>query len=103
MTKQDIIQELADNNTIHEIVNNIIKSPLTEDELDFIQDLYIELLSKDDKVIEDLYNKNQLKFFITRIVLNNLRSVTSPFYYKYRRWTSKKQDIDETNTSKLIA
>ncbi len=103
MSKQEIIQELANNNTIHEIVNNITKAPLTEDELDFIQDLYIELLSKDDKVIEDLYNKNQLKFFITRIVLNNLRSVTSPFYYKYRRWTSKKQDIDETNTSKLIA
>lgn len=103
MSKQEIIQELANNNTIHEIVNNITKAPLSEDELDFIQDLYINLLEKDDKVIEDLYNKNQLKFFITRIVLNNLRSVTSPFYYKYRRWTSKKQDIDETNTNKFIA
>lgn len=103
MTKQEIIQELATNNTIHEIVNNITKSPLEEDELDFIQDLYINLLEKEDKVIEDLYNKKQLKFYITRIVLNNIRSVTSPFYYKYRRWTTKKQDIDETNTNKLVS
>ena len=103
MTKQEIIQELATNNTIHEIVNNITKAPLEEDELDFIQDLYINLLEKEDKVIEDLYNNKQLKFYITRIVLNNIRSVTSPFYYKYRRWTTKKQDINETNTNKLVS
>ena len=36
MSKTEIIQELANNNTIHEIVNNITKAPLTEDELDFI-------------------------------------------------------------------
>ena len=103
MSKQEIIQELADNNTLYEIVNNITKAPLTEDELDFIQDLYINLLEKDDKVIEELYENKQLKFFITRIILNNLRSVTSPYYYKYKKWTTKKQNIDETNTNKFIA
>ena len=103
MSKQEIIQELADNNTLYEIVNNITKAPLTEDELDFIQDLYINLLEKDDKVIEELYENKQLKFFITRIILNNLRSVTSPYYYKYKKWATKKQNIDETNTNKFIA
>ena len=75
MSKEEIIQELADNNTIYEIVNNITKAPLTEDELDYIQDLYINLLEKDDKVIEELYENKQLKFYIKRIILNNLRSV----------------------------
>ena len=103
MSKQEIIQELANNNTLHEIVNNITKAPLTEDELDFIQDLYINLLEKDDKVIEELYENKQLKFYITRIILNNLRSVTSPYFYKYKKWTTKKQNIDETNTNKFIA
>lgn len=103
MSKEEIIQELADNNTLYEIVNNITKAPLTEDELDFIQDLYINLLEKDDKVIEELYENKQLKFYITRIILNNLRSVTSPYFYKYKKWTTKKQNIDETNTNKFIA
>lgn len=103
MSKQEIIQELADNNTLYEIVNNITKAPLTEDELDYIQDLYINLLEKDDKVIEELYENKQLKFYITRIILNNLRSVTSPYYYKYKKWSIKKQNIDETNTNKFIA
>ena len=103
MSKTEIIQELADNNTLYEIVNNITKAPLTEDELDYIQDLYINLLEKDDKVIEELYENKQLKFYITRIILNNLRSVTSPYFYKYKKWTTKKQNIDETNTNKFIA
>ena len=103
MSKEEIIQELADNNTLYEIVNNITKAPLTEDELDYIQDLYINLLEKDDKVIEELYENKQLKFYITRIILNNLGSVTSQYFYKYKKWATKKQNIDETNTNKFIA
>lgn len=90
MNKTSIIQELAVNKTIEEIVSNIIKQPVTDDEEDLIQDLYLYLMEKDDKLIEDLYNKNQLVFYITRMVINNIKSTTSPYYYKYRRWTNNK-------------
>ena len=95
MNKHHIIEELSRNKKVEELISNITKAPPTDDEEDLAQDIYLALLEKDDELIEQLYRDNQLIFFITRMSLNNLRSVTSPYYYKYQRYTLNKNTLDD--------
>lgn len=95
MNKHHIIEELSRNKKVEELISNITKAPPTDDEEDLAQDIYLALLEKDNELIEQLYRDNQLIFFITRMLLNNLRSVTSPYYYKYQRYTLNKNTLDD--------
>lgn len=94
MDKQEIIQEISKDKIVEEIVYNI-GSKGDEDLKDLIQDIYINLLEKEDNLIETLYNTNQLKFYIIRMVVNNIHSKNSPYYTKYKKDKINKVKIDE--------
>jgi len=64
---------------------------LTEDLLHFSIEA---LLSKDQSVIQDCLNSGGVNFYIVRIMLNSWRSVTSPFYIKYRKRYESNEEID---------
>lgn len=96
MDKYSIISELADNKAIEEMILNV-KGVMEDDEQDLAQDLYCDLLSKDDELIESLYEKKQLKWFVARMVCNNINSVNSPYYYKY-----KKDKLSRVELSKAL-
>ena len=53
------------------------------------QDIYLSLMQKPEHIITSLYECDELKFYIARMVANNLNSVTSPCYYTYRRYSKK--------------
>ena len=94
MNKQEIIQEISKDKIVEEIVYNI-GSKGDEDLKDLIQDIYINLLEKEDNLIETLYNTNQLKYFIIRMVVNNIHSKNSPYYTKYKKDKINKVKIEE--------
>ena len=94
MNKQEIIQEISKDKVVEEIVYNI-GSKDDEDLKDLIQDIYINLLEKEDNLIETLYNTNQLKYFIIRMVVNNIHSKNSPYYTKYKKDKINKVKIEE--------
>ena len=94
MNKQEIIQEISKQKIVEEIVYNI-GSKGDEDLKDLIQDIYINLLEKEDSLIETLYNTNQLKYFIIRMVVNNIHSKNSPYYTKYKKDKINKVKIEE--------
>lgn len=94
MDKQQIMQLIAKEKKVEEIISNVTKTQLDDNLIDLAQDIYLTLLDKDDKLIEDLYNNNQLIFYITRIVINNLKSTTSQFYYKYLKYDLNKISLD---------
>lgn len=96
-TKYDIIEELATNRTIEEIVSNIAQNPNEDTLNDLSQMLYEDLLLKPDKKIEQLYNDNQLTFFITRMVLNSINSKTSRYYYLFKRYNNKCKELKREN------
>ena len=93
MDKSLIITSLAKEKKVEEIVNNILPYKTWQDDL--VQDIYIELLEKDVTLLEDLYNKNQLKYYIVRIVKNNVISKTSRYYKKYINYEKRKTKIIE--------
>ena len=84
ITKNEIIEEFFKNGEIHEIVKNITKTDNTLAE-DLLQEIILILLEYDEKKIINLYNKKQLKYFITRITSHQWNSITSPFHYTYRK------------------
>ena len=94
MNKQEIIQEISKDKVVEEIVYNI-GSKGDEDLKDLIQDIYINLLEKEDNLIENLYSTNQLKFYIITMVVNNIHSKNSPYYTKYKKDKINKVKIEE--------
>lgn len=84
MDNNEIIDWLAKDRTVERLIENISKKKLTDSHLDDLaQDIYIALLEKPPALILQLYEKNEINFYIARMVVNNLRSNLSPYYYKY--------------------
>ena len=94
MSKYKIIDEISKDKLVEEIVYNIGDRG-DEDLKDLIQDIYINLLEKEDSLIENLYSTNQLKFYIIRMVVNNIHSKNSPYYTKYKKDKINKIKIEE--------
>jgi DNA-directed RNA polymerase specialized sigma24 family protein len=51
---------------------------------DLVQDINLILLSQMEETIQSLYETNQFRFFVARIVTNQVLSTTSPFHNTYR-------------------
>lgn len=68
---------------IKEIIKNI--APADPDNEDLIQDVALVVLEKPPEFISELYDKGQLKYYIARVIMNNLFSASSPYYCKYKK------------------
>lgn len=82
--KNRIIDELARNGTIQEIINNMSIKQNDKDDLE--QEIYMILLEYDEEKIIELYNKKQLKWFIIKVIKNQYYSKNSPYYAKYKKY-----------------
>lgn len=92
MGKNEILESIAKEQMVEKIIKNCATAMTINNE-DLAQDIYVCLLN-DDKV-ERLYSEGKLKFYVTRLVLNNLFSKTSRFYYHYIKWDNNKQEIKD--------
>jgi hypothetical protein len=97
MGKYEIVAELAQNKTIEEIIGNIAQNPQDDTLKDLAQMLYEDLLMKDEDKIVQLYESEQLQYFITRMVLNSINSKTSRYYYLFAKFNNKIQELIEGN------
>lgn len=97
MENSEIINIIAREKMVEEIVNNInySKQEDEEDIKDLAQDTYINLLLLDNEKLNHLYETGQLKFFIARMLTNNIHSVTSRYHYNYRINKNKHTDITD--------
>ena len=95
MTKNEIIGIIAKEKVVEQIVSNIAKSADCDDTLkDLSQEIYLDLLSKSEEKIVNLYETNQIRFFVVRMVTNNLFSKNSPFYQTFKKNTNATVNID---------
>lgn len=97
MGKYEIVAELAQNKTIEEIIGNIAQNPQEDTLKDLAQMLYEDLLMKEEDKIVQLYESEQLQYFITRMVLNSINSKTSRYYYLFGKFNNKTQELIEGN------
>ena len=96
MTKNEIIGRLAKERIVETIVSNIAKSADCDDTLkDLSQEIYLDLLSKDEEKIINLYETNQIRLFVVRMVTNNLFTKNRPFYQTFKKNTNATINIDD--------
>lgn len=90
-----MVEIIAKERMVEQICSNIAKSADCDDTLkDLSQEIYLDLLSKDEEKIINLYETNQIRFFVVRMVTNNLFSKNSPFYQTFKKNTNVTVDID---------
>ena len=88
-----MVNIIAKERMVEQICSNIAKT--NSDILnDLSQNIYIDLLMKDDEKIVNLYETNQLRFFIVKMAKNNLFSKNSPFYKTFKKNANLTVDID---------
>lgn len=97
MTKYEIIDELSKDSTVEKIIYKLLPASKNRFDCpeDLVQDIYVLLLEKDDKLIIDLYNKGELGYYLLRIAKNQLLSANSPYFYKYIKFRAQSDDISE--------
>jgi len=96
MDKYEIITRWAQARVVEDMIENM-QSARREQRFnlnDLIQDTYMALLEKDDELIERLHLTNQYRFYIARMLVNNIISVSSPYFklYKERNWEILEND-----------
>lgn len=60
---------------------------------DFFQDLCLIILEYDNEKLNKIHEEQHFNAFLTRIIQNNLFSVTSPYYKQYRKFEDRTQEI----------
>ena len=86
MTKEEVVEYIARSKLIQECILIVTGGVWRSEYDDLVQDLLVEFLDQGKKTV-DLYEKNQLRYYVMRIVRNNLQSCTSRFFYRYRRFS----------------
>ena len=97
----EMVAKLAQERRVETMVENIAKQPLSADLKDLAQMVYVILLEYDETKLLDLWEHGQINFFIARIILNQYRSVNSPFHKLFRQYGKRQEDIEtirETGT-----
>ena len=97
MTKYDVVEKLYKDGTVDRIIYKLLsssKNPFDCPE-DLIQDIYLLLLQKDDDLIVNLYNKDEIGFYLLKIARNQLLSKNSPYYTKYIKFRANSDDITQ--------
>lgn len=101
MTKYEVVDIIAKEHLVERIVNKLLsssKNPFDCSE-DLIQDVYLLLIEKSDKLIVDLYERGELGYYILKVVRNQLLSVNSKYYYTYIKLGANSDDLTQaTNT-----
>ena len=86
MTKEGVVEYIARSKLIQECILIVTGGVWRSEYDDLVQDLLVEFLDQGKKIVE-LYEKDQLRYYVMRIVRNSIQSNTSRFFYRYRRFS----------------
>lgn len=90
------VEEIAKKGILTAIIQIVgTKNGDEQDDLaDLEQDILLDLLLNKKEFIEKI-DEQQLKYYLTRIVTNNICSTTSKYHYKYRKWKNNLIPIED--------
>lgn len=93
MDRYEIVNEIANGKMVETMVSNIAHQSLTADLKDLVQMVYLILLEYDEKKLQDLWENQQMPFFLARIIINQFRSSNSPYHTIFRKLQERSADI----------
>lgn len=86
MDRTQIVETLAKEQRVETMIQNIAHQALSADLKDLSQEVYMILLTYDETRLQDLWENNQMDFFLARIIVNQYRSNNSPFFKVFRKF-----------------
>lgn len=96
MSKTEIVEAVAKSRLVERTIRRFAKvDVLTADLCDLSQMVYLVLLEYDEDKIKELWERNEMNFFIVAIVRNNLVSSTSAYYRQIRKFQDTTSNIDD--------
>ena len=96
MSSKEIAETLAKQHAVEEIIMNITKqNVMTSSYRDLAQDIYLQILEDKNHKFSNLNKKNEILYYIIGIVRKNIFSKTSPYYSKYRDFSTRSTNIDD--------
>lgn len=94
MTSAEIISKLAAEGRVEGIVLRIAHARcLTPDLKDLCQMVYLVLLEYDECKLRSVVDAGALSYLVTGVVIMNLRSRTSRFYYAIKAFRDRSCDL----------
>ena len=97
MTVKDIVDIYINNGLLRECVDyqfaKVKDKSVLQFKDDFYQDLVVTLYTYDIEKLKDAHLNNHFNALVTRIIINNIWSTTSPFYRDYRRFDRRTDEI----------
>lgn len=93
MDKNEVIRIIAEERRVEQIVQNICKRTDMPELDDLAQMMYEILLRYDDRLILDLWEHEQINFFIVRIIKTMWESPRSTFNLIFKKYKIKACDI----------
>lgn len=95
--RNEIIEVIINEKWIDKIIKNYKIHELYRE--DYIQEMYLIILTIEEDRLIALYNSNDLYRFLIKICANNYRSRTSKFYYTHLKYIRHK--IDDERIEKI--
>lgn len=90
MNKNQIISDLYCSKEFNDCINKMEPEHLRDD---LRNEVMLILLQVPDEKVLDIHSRNELKFFVARIILNQIQSNTSPFAKKFRTQFEAMEDV----------
>lgn len=101
MDRNLIIQELWQSKDVDDAIKKMHPIEMQED---LKSELFLVVAELDENKLIELYKKNQLKFYMVRVMINMVRSSKSKFYKNYRNYQEyipieiqENEQVDVTN------
>lgn len=96
MTNREIVDLYLNNGLIQTSVDcQFANSKDKQFKEDFMQDLIIILYNYDNEKLMDAHLNNHFNALVTRIIINNIWSKTSPYYKQYKKFMDRSDEITE--------
>lgn len=95
LTNNEIVEIIGKERLVEKIINNITGGNCSDPTAlsDLAQDLYVSFLEDDN--LPEVYDDGHINFYVTRCVMNNVISSSSPFYRRYLRPQALSVTLDE--------
>lgn len=92
MDKQQLYEAIITSKIVEKMVHKVERNSSYVN--DVINDIYIVILEMDPDTLMELYKKNEINYYISRIITNQL-SRNGQLNKKYKKWENKRLSINE--------
>ena len=93
MTKSEIIGMMAKSRMVEKSIENMTHQHLDYDLQDLSQMIYEALLEQPEERIQDLWESNEMQYFVLGIIKRQVFSTTSPYYITIKKFNAITDDI----------